>query len=193
MMHKDDVPLSARWILSSSSPVTVGVHGLLKPSHQGVSERCGGQEIPTGNQEREAPSQTLNSLHGFDLSLCRFLLIRHQSAACVWFLYLSAFFPLGCDVTTSRPVLRPNWTYWANGPWLSLGLSIVWDKAPLLLYVSRSSPIVIPPAKGFEPESCDSLDVRLGSFFRLSLCRTSTRLQRSFVLIQKPFIHFGSI
>lgn len=51
----------------------------------------------------------------------------------VWFLYLSTFFSLGCDVTTSRPVLRPNWTYWSNGPWLSLGLSIVWDKAPLLL------------------------------------------------------------
>lgn len=192
MMYRDDVLLSARWILSSSSSVTVGVHGLFKPSHQGVSERCGGQEIPTGNQQREAPSQTLNSLHGFDLSLCRLLLTRHQSAACD-FCICRRFFSLGCDVTTSRPVLRPNWTYWANGPWLSLGLSIVWDKAPLLLYVSRSSPILILPAKRFEPESCDSLDVRLGSFFRLSLCWTSTRLQRSFVFIQKPFIHFGSI
>lgn len=121
------------------------------------------------------------------------VLANTSPKCCVWFRYLSAFLSLGCDVMTSRPVLRPNWTYWANGPWLSLGLSIVWDKAPLLLYVSRSSPIVILPAKRFEPESYDSLDVRLGSFSRLSQCWTSTRLQRSFVLIQKPFIHFGSI
>lgn len=83
MMYKDDVLLSARWILSSSSSVTVGVHGLFKPSHQEVTESCGEQEIPAGNQQQEAPSQTPNSLHGFNVT----------KVLCVISVFVDVFFP----------------------------------------------------------------------------------------------------